>query len=501
MSATEKSVQKTLGGKQSSPMKKPVVYLASFLVVFACPAILPAWSTITPMGVKMLCTFVGVMLILLTTGDVIAGSLMGLLGMLLHQYIDAAGLWQGLLGNSIAGQIIMMLAFTTALSATGAFNVLGRWLVSKSGRLRRYPMLFNLVFTLCLYFCTFHMTGLAFVYTLLPMYESILQAVGYKKEDTLYKIMIMGGFMFSAAAAMVSGFSGMGMSVISVFEKSITIPYTYVPLEFMLTARIGLAVFIALYHLAAKFLFHCDFSKLRDANMNTLEELRPENCKFEKKHFIMLGLFAVILVRAFMPNIFPEGSAPYNIYEILSFPFVIMITLVVASCIMIDGKPVVELPKAFAGVQWFVLLSMGTFTMMVGSFTSEETGIRSWLLEILSPIFGGHHYFVFVVLILLFTSFFTNLMSNQATMIIMTTVASAFMEPYMLAGYNPTPLLASIVAVATLPLLTYGAGPQAPVFLSRPEMDKKFVYTIGIFMMLLSCITLSVMAVVFGRIM
>ena len=178
-----------------------------------------------------------------------------------------------------------------------------------------------------------------------------------------------------------------------------------------------------------------------------------------------------------------------------------MILLIVSSVIQIKGQPLANIPKCFSKMTWGVIFSLGKMTIIAGSFSTEATGIRPWLVKILTPIFGTNNYVLFCFMVLLFTCFFTNLMSNQATIIIMMSVTATFIEKFVDQGINPTPLLGTIVMVGMIPLLTYSAGPLSPLYLGRPEMDKKFVYTVGVSMMLLSVVCMTFSAVLFGNVM
>lgn len=460
-------------------------YVVAFILTFILPKVIPPWGTVTELGVAMLCTFVSVMVIFMTSADMIMGSMFGCVACLWHGYCTADDIYIGILGNSTAMQILMLLCWGMLMRESDAMQILGRKLIRASGKLKKHPILFNILFMEAMLFCAMFSNAVVFVVTVIPMFEGIAEAVGYKRTDNYFRVMITGLYMVGCCLGSAKGVGGMSLGVIKVVAKQAAelFPFTHNVAQFNTLVRGSMVIFVIVYVLLAKFLFRCDFSKLANADVEMIPMLRKENCRLGRDAKFLLAGFVVIMGRAYLPNPFPESWHIHTFYEELALPFVVMVILIVFSFFKKeDGAPMINVGKALARTNWGVLWSIGAMTIIAGSVSSAETGIRPWLVSTLTPIFGGHSYPMLVFLVLLFTAIITNLMSNLGTAVIMGTVAVSFMQPYVEAGINPLPFIAAIVGVSMTPLLTPSAGPIAPIYLNRPEMDKKFVYTAGIFL-------------------
>ncbi|MBQ4271132.1 MAG: hypothetical protein II718_04860 [Clostridiales bacterium] len=480
--------------------KKLLMMIGAQIIMYIGPLIIPTWGPVTPMGVKMLCVYVGVLFMFIATGDLFSGSLLGMLATILHGYSTANDMFLNVFGGSSSTQMVAMLTLATCVRETGALDILGRKIIRATRGMKKLPFLFCIVFMLAMYIVLWYISGLAAVMTLFPMFESIAKTVGYEVDEKWHKIMIVILFLMAGGASYSRGTNGLLLGWIGIFEKAVNFPYVYKPVQFMISSRITLAVILIVWMLVAKFL-GADMKKLSKLDFDSIPELRKENCKWDKRQIICLILFFAVLIRSLITNPFAKDTLGYLIFATFDLRMGSFIALVLGTYIRIDGKPIMDVPKALSKLPWGVYLVLGTMMTIAGALSSMDLGIRAWLVQILSPIFGTSNYYLFCFMILLFTVFITNLMSNQATIMIMLSLAATFMDKFVDAGYNVTPLVAMICCLGNFAVLLYCSGPISPYFLDRKEMkaDQKFVFTV-VPLLLLVCVAFAAGgAVIFGK--
>lgn len=470
------------------------------VIMYLGPLIVPTWANVTEMGVKMLCVYIGVLLMFMFTGDILSGSLLGILATIIHGYYSLNDMFNFVFGSPVAVQMVAMLTFCTAVRNTGALDVLGRKIVRATSRFKKKPFLFCIIFMLGMYVCLWYITGLAAVITIIPIFEQIAKTVGYKPEDKWHKIMILILFLLLGAGAYTRGTDGMQLGWIGLFQSAVGFNYVYKPLELMVPTRLTLAVCVVIWVVLAKVL-GANMTKLANVDFDSIEELKKENTKFSKVQIISLALFFVVLFKSLLSNPFVEGTFAYKMFGIFDMKMCAFIAMVIATYIHIDEKPLMDIPKAFAMLPWGIFLVLGTMMVVAGALSSPNLGIRTWIADSLAPLFGTNNYFLFCFMVLLFTGGITNLMSNQATIMIMLSVAATFIDKFANQGINVTPLVGAVCVMGNFAFMLYCSGPNSPYYLNRPEIDNKFTFGIGSIYLLVSIVVLAAGATVFGYIM
>lgn len=496
-------MEKVMGKVKGDGFRKKVIWiLIAQVVMYIGPLIIPTWGPVTPMGVKMLCVYIGVLLMFMFTGDIFSGSLLGILATVLHGYYSLNDMFSFVFGSPIAVQMVAMICFCYAITDSGAFDVLGRKFVRATGRFKKHAFIFCIAFMLGMYVCLWYVGGLIAVVTLIPMFEGIAKTVGYKPEDKWHKIMILIIFLFAGAGAYTRGTDGMQLGWIGIFQNSVNFDYTYKPAQLMISIRITLAVLTVIWMIVAK-LMGADMTKLSKINFDEIEDLKKENTKLSKSQIIVLILFFIVIIRSLITNPFAPETTAARIYDIFDMKMCAFLAMVVSCFIRVDKKPVLNVPKAMASLPWGIFLCLGTMMIVAGALSSEDLGLRTWLVSILEPIFGTSSYFLFCFLILFFTAFITNLMSNQATIMIMLSIAATFIDRFANAGYNVTPLVGAVCCVGNFAFLLYCSGPISAYYLDRPEIkaDQKFNFTVGPIFLLIGVAVCALGCVVFGKIM
>ena len=97
--------------KSDGYRKKLILIAITLIIMYIGPLVIPTWGLVTEMGVKMLCVYVGVLLMFIATGDIFSGSILGIIATVIHGYYELNDMWNFVFGSSTAVQMVAMLCF------------------------------------------------------------------------------------------------------------------------------------------------------------------------------------------------------------------------------------------------------------------------------------------------------------------------------------------------------------------------------------------------------
>ena len=113
---------------------------------------------------------------------------------------------------------------------------------------------------------------------------------------------------------------------------------------------------------------------------------------------------------------------------------------------------------------WTMISLVGALVML-GKVTSDANlGIRQWLVEVLSPLFGGANIWVLMAIVILFSTLVTQVANGLVLTMAVCPVVTLIISN-ICSGYA---------------FWTVAASTNAAFILGRPEITPKFVWTKGV---------------------
>lgn len=112
------------------------------------------------------------------------------------------------------------------------------------------------------------------------------------------------------------------------------------------------------------------------------------------------------------------------------------------------------------------------------AISSDVTGIKPFLIQILQPLLGGRPEIVFILMILGFALITTNFANNAGMAVVILPVIVAFAEQY--PGIPTVTLSMSVIMMVFVAVLTPAASPWAGMLYGRRDLvSAKEIVTIG----------------------
>lgn len=470
--------------------------------MFAFGHICPTWSAVTPMGVTVIGIFIGLLLLITTTGELIWPSLAALVAVVVNGYMGGADAIKALLGSTTILQVIVIMVLCAAIRDTGAGQVLAKKLITMKFVQGR-PLALTMVLLVGFLFADIFLDsfgGILFGFTVL---DSIREMTGYKKNDKYIQAMTVGIYLCGMIGAALIPFTPMTLAITGAFGAAVAEAGIVFSPSFYIISAICVGVcFMIVYSLLIKFVFRCDMSKMADLKVDEIEAFRDTSTKFNSKQIIFLLAFVVGVAYAFVCEFIPQDTALYAFLKPISLPVWFCFVIFVLAMIKIKGEPLMNCVRFFKeGPSWPMILTIGMFMIVGSALSSNDLGVKTWLLELLGPLFSNVPFPVFIFLIVAICAVVTNFFSNMATGVIVSGIVAPFVVVFASQGFNPSVIAAAIAYSSMFAFMTYAAAGPAPLLLGKEGIENKFIWTKGLITLVAYIIIASVVFSLMGFIL
>lgn len=460
----------------------PMWTVIALFLMFGFGLIFPnGWAMVTPLGAKILGVFVGALIMTIFTNQTFWPALLALFAMVSHGYLTSAGAMTGWLGSNTVVQFIFLMALCGALSDSGAPIVIARHMINSKIAKGR-PLVFIFIYFMAVVVVgALLSTGTATILLMFPIWDGIRQAAGYKKEDPLCKLMLLGTYL-GAVGAYILPFKGVHLATISIVQgimENYGLQFDG-GAYFISTTAVTIG-FFAVYTLFIGFVFRCDLKPLQSFDVATMEGMDQNGMKFNKRQLILLAALGVGVLYILSSFFIPETVSWYSVYNGIGSTWVWIGIVAVLCLVHINGKPFLDGPKVLKDhTMWTIVCLIGAFSLLGGAISSDDLGIKAWIGSLLEPLLGEAAWPILVVTAVVIATISTNFMNGMPVSFALSTVMMPFACTLQLdTGINGTVLGAAIIFCGQIAFMTYGAMVYAALLLDREEIDQKFIWTRG----------------------
>lgn len=492
------STEKTIAKKSYSPMQWFHI-IVTLLLMFGF-GYLPPFATITPIGMKVLGIFLGV-IYGYSTCEVIWPSLFAFIAFGTCGYAASFNAAiASMMGSSTVFQII------TQYFAAGAIIIygFGKWFVRWSLSQKMFqgkPVFYTWCFMFVFMWSAIVVSQIPMGLLLYAIWADIADSCGYDKNST-FRYYGFGGILLSLmmGGAMIPYKSWM-LGLANTW-KEVTGGNINLGVMFLLTGIAG-TIIITLYVFLGAKLFKVDFSIMKAFDVEKLGEeskhLRPRTKR-------IVSIFIATMLLTIYAGTFPKAPGANFLNNTLTagglFCLCAAILLVLPSGEG-DGKPCIifdDIKHTNEAVSWPVIFMCAVTIPVASALTNEVTGVLPWLTSLVSPIFAGRSPLFIIVFTVIVMMFLTNVGSNIAFGGAMIPVISPFV---IASGMNPVIAGAALIWCANMGLILPGASAPASIFHGRGEIPNagqryKIVAFSAILVMVVSIVVFSIAQLIVG---
>ena len=471
-----------------------VIDIIAMFFMFVFGKIVPPFGPVTDVGVGMIGVFIGLVLLTVCTKHMFFATLMSMIAMIYCGYTTANDAFVSWLGNSTIATFIFVSAFVVALRETGAMNVLAKKILSLKV-LHGRPKLFIAAFLLTTFVISMFLKFAPTIVLMFGLFESIRDICGYDKKDAFCKYILLGLFM-ACMGSYALPFMGIQMTSIALANSAMeAYGIVFNEMTYFVTNVAIFVPWLLIYILGLGKILKCDLNPLKNLDITQAESMKEISDKFNGRQKIMMGVFAFCIAELVLTALCPAAPV-ISVFAKLGTGWIWVAVLAVLSIFTLGGKPVVVPQKVLEPTMWNIVCMIGAFSMLGSAIASEELGIRNWIIDVISPIFGNMSLPVMLILVVVVITLATNFLNGLPLTLAMTATVLPFVCQMQLDYGISASVMGTIFNVcANMAYLTAAGSIYSSLILGREEMDTKWIWTKGLvvlcgFMIVTICVGL-----------
>ncbi len=447
---------------------------------------LPPIGSITPIGMKVLGVFLG-LVYGYSACDIIWPSLMAILAFGLCGYTTMGAAITSMMGHNVVFQTIVGFISAGALNYYG----FGKWFVRKTLSMKIFngrPMLY-----VCSFFVIFGLSSIVVNQIVLSImlygiWLDIADNCGYEKDSSFVYVGYAGILFATMLGGAMIPYTSWQYGLAQVWGQ-----VTGEPINFGIMGCITVpctALTMIVYVYLTKAVFKVDYSKLKEFNADKLGDecktLRPRT-----KRILVVFLTSVVIV-ILANTMIGTAFADFINNQVTAAG----VYCLCASILLLlpsgegDGKGCIEFKKVKdTAISWEVILMCAVTLPIATAVTNEATGIVEFLSGMFSPIFAGHGGLYILIVTICLSMFLTNVGSNIAFGSAMIPIISPFV---LQSGMNPMFAGAAMLYIINVGAVLPGASAPAAIFHSQAALPNG---SMRIKVTLVGCVALLVVAI------
>lgn len=445
------------------------IHVAIILALMFGFQFIPPIGTITPLGMRTIGIFAGIIYGWSTMG-MIWPSFLGIFALGLLPGNNVAETFKVALGDRITGIILMFLLLANLIEKVGLSAYIANWCISRKfvkGRPYALLAMFCLAGGLIAAFVNLF-AGMILMWS---VFYSFCKQVGFSPKDTFPRVALIAIVYVSNMAGGILPFMGFSLLIIGQQITFLGESVNYVSFSIIFLVMVLLAS--VFYFLVAKLIIRPDVSKLKN-----IENLAAEKAAMTSQQKMVMILVIILMAVLFLPGILPQDLAITQFLKLLDVAGPVAVILAVYYILNLNNKDVIPFKVISNDLNWDLILMFATVAPLSLAVANPESGILGYISTQLGLIFAGMNPYLFTILIILVASMITQFANNVAIMLMVMPIMYTFA---LQLGANPLVLTVLCAFNLQIAYCTPAAsGPAAMIFSNREWIPSKDAYLHGL---------------------
>ena len=429
-------------------------FLIALVIGIILYFVIPASNGLTPEGVKFLSVFIPVVFIWLVEGGSGWSALLGATMVVMLGAYNGVETYKLLWGGTLVSMCIPFYMVANALDESGAVMWVVRWVLSRKivhGR----PVVFSILFTLTLIFCSIFVTPMVTVVIFFKVLRDLTGTVGLDRDSSFYRT---HGLIIAWVGQAVDGCLIWGRPfIVSMVAMIVGLGFDKFTInDYFKLSIIYLAIITVVSLVMVWVVMRPDATKFAEFDDAAVREELKANPLSKRSIVLLIGMALVIFayVAAF--------TTPLGVVQqyFNGLPSAAPITLIVAvlALILVDGKPALDIGREASRLPWNTIMFLGAVMYFGGTIGSADYGISACLGALITPIVSSMPATVAILVGLVLASIMTNLTSNAVSaMVIISCFVPAFLAAPNISDAQTLAFSAVVVMICATAIATLAA--------------------------------------------
>ena len=457
--------------------KNPSFWIHTFITIalMAGFGFLPPFGSITPMGMKVLGVFLGMMYGWIAI-ELIWPSVIGLVFFGLTGYTTISGVFGTMLDSQVM-QAFMCFLVAALFDRFGVTQYLASKIVTTKAIIGKPWMMVIVMFAAVAVISTLSSTTAA-IFLMWAVTMRVAEAAGYEKTDKFIGFIIAGIVYVGFNASMILPFKATTVVYMSFVTGVMDLQVPFLPYILIMTL-INLAI-VAIYLLMGKFVWKLDTSKLTG---DTDHFAYMRGAKATKEQKIGLGFIVIFIGVLLWPSVFPKTWAITQLFSNLGLIGVCAVLITIGAIMRDDdGKPMAPISSLMKGIGWDVIWLLAATFPVAAAMRSADCGIMATVNAFVRPMVGDMSPYVLIIVFMFVLGAVTQFTHN----VVLAAMFLPFLCP-IVAGMGGNPIVCWLMIYLMLQsaYATPAASmPAAFVFGQESIVGTKngYIYGISIFL-------------------
>ena len=432
-----------------------------FLLIGGFSVMAPIGS-ITPLGMKL----VGIFLAMLwgwSTCGLLWPSLLGMLALTLTGLMSMKEFFAMSFGNETLVFNLFIFIFTAVIDEVGLIDYIANRFISfkiLNGR----PWLFSAFFLVGAYVAAAFVNMFAAIIVFWGILYIVADRFGFQKQDAYPTLMIIGVILASSVGGAVMPYKPVPLVVLKAYNQMTGVPmdfFKYICFSLPITFLIML-----FYVLICRFVFRPELKNLHQISVDFAD---PEALKLDLRQKTAIGFLVAFIFLMIAPSILPDTWTLTWVINQIGIAGCLFALLILMYWIHFDGKPMLDFHKMAGQINWDMYVIMCFVIPFASIFTSDATGVKAFMVQMMQPILGGRSPLVFIVLALVIATVLTNIANNMVVGAVFATLIFTIGGGM---GIEVMPVIAVLVVCSNLALVTPAASPLAAMMFANSKWCK-----------------------------
>lgn len=431
--------------------------------------LIPPVGAITPLGMKLVGIFIGLVYAWSTT-SLIWPSLLGMTAVMLTGVMSMNEFVAASWGNSTVVFMFLIMIFAGVIDELGLVDYLANWFVSRKIVFGR-PWVFSFLILFGAFISGMLVNSFAATIIFWSIFYGIANKLGYKPYDKYCTLMLFGiCFCAMTLGLSVAPYRMTGLLVMATLKTASGVAVSFG--QWIAYIFPCACILVVTYVLIMRFIFRPDVSPLKQLDESFVDR---SQLKLNKKQKIGMAYLAICVILLLAPEMLPKTMVVQQKVSQIGINGIVLLLIAMMFVTKVDGQSIMNFKSVMSkGISWDLVILFAIVLPLSSLLTNDATGIKPFIVGIMVPILSKLSPMVITIVVTLSLALLTNVANNAVLLIIFINV---FCPIAMSLDMNPVPIVMSLVWFAQFAYMTPAAsGPAALIFGNTDWIRAKDIY-------------------------